>query len=201
MSTSRRPAKRRRTVAGGIGQPTEDDRVSAAQAQASAPSATALSTRHVLLSIPSLASLCIRVFADNLKKLSENPPVWENVRSWLKALPDPLAQRVFAALKTTCPQLLSDGLILTVRRSTIIRLMYAPVNDGVLPDQYFVRTPTVALDRSLPGVNRRTFAGIRDSKIRKQIQELHLTDFDRDADTIFASVISNLPDLRVLVLR
>ena len=79
--------------------------------------------------------------------------------------------------------------------------MYAPFNDGVLPDQYFVRTPTVALDRSLPGVNRRTFAGIRDSQIRKQIQELHLTDFDRDADTIFASVISSLPDLRVLVLR
>lgn len=131
MSTSRRPAKRRRTVAGGIGQPTEDDRVSAAQAQASAPTATALSTRHVLLSIPSLTSLCIRVFADNLKRLSENPPVWEDVRSSLKALPDPLAQRVFAALKSTCPQLLSDELIITVRRLTSTQFMRAPVSDGV----------------------------------------------------------------------
>lgn len=127
MSTSRRPAKRRR-VAGGIGQPTEDDEVSAAQAQASAPTATALSTRHMLLSIPSLTSLCIRVFADNLKKLSENPPLWGDVRSWLKALPDPLAQRVFTALKSTCPQLLDDELITTVRRARDMRMS---MDDGI----------------------------------------------------------------------
>ncbi|KAI0732332.1 RNI-like protein [Fomitopsis betulina] len=179
MSSGRRPAKRRRVAGGTIGQPTEDDELSAAQAQANAPTATALSTRHVLLSIPSLTSLCIRVFADNLRKLSQKPPLWDNVRSWLKALPDPLAQRVFAALKSTCPQLLSDDLITT----------------------YFIRAPIVALDRSLPGVNRRTFVGIRDCSVRTQIQELHLTGFDKEPDTVFASIISSLPDLRVLVLR
>lgn len=130
MSSGRRPAKRRRVAGGTIGQPTEDDELSAAQAQANAPTATALSTRHVLLSIPSLTSLCIRVFADNLRKLSQKPPLWDNVRSWLKALPDPLAQRVFAALKSTCPQLLSDDLITTVSRACGMR--NTSIDDGIL---------------------------------------------------------------------
>ncbi|KAH9835617.1 RNI-like protein [Rhodofomes roseus] len=171
-----RPTKRRRA----IGEPTEDDRVSAAQAQASAPTATALSTRSLLpQSIPSLTVLCIRVFADSLKRISEDPPVWENARSLLKVLPDPLAQRVFSALKLTCPQLLNDELIVT----------------------NFIRPPAIVLDRSLPGVNRRTLAAIRDSPFGSELQELHLTDFDKEADTVFASIISKLPGLRVLVLR
>ncbi|KAH9937628.1 uncharacterized protein B0H18DRAFT_203465 [Fomitopsis serialis] len=181
MSTSKRgspsrPTKRRRI---GIGQPTEEDRISPAQVQASAPTATALSTRTILLSVPSLTAVCIRVFADNLRILSENHPVWENVRSLLQVLPDPLAQRLFSTLKTTCPQFISDELI----------------------ESYFIRPPVVALDRGLPGVNRRTFVAIRDSTINSQLQELHLTDFDKDGDTVFASIISKLPSLRVLVLR
>ncbi|TFY68363.1 hypothetical protein EVJ58_g1067 [Rhodofomes roseus] len=110
---------------------------------------------------------------------TEDPPVWENARSLLKVLPDPLAQRVFSALKLTCPQLLNDELIVT----------------------NFIRPPAIVLDRSLPGVNRRTLAAIRDSPFGSELQELHLTDFDKEADTVFASIISKLPDLRVLVLR
>ncbi|KZT74684.1 hypothetical protein DAEQUDRAFT_659131, partial [Daedalea quercina L-15889] len=153
-------------------------------AQANAPTATALSTRIIPQSIPFLTTLCIRVFAKSFRKLSEDYLVWENVRSWLKALPDPLAQKVFSALKSTCPEFLSMTLTLLL-----------------LSLQYFIRAPTVTLDRSLPGVNRHTFVAIRDSPIRSQLEELHLTDFEKEADTVFASIISNLSGLRVLVLR
>lgn len=112
-STSR-PTKRRRIE---FGAAREDD-IPTPQAQASAPSATALSTRALpIVQITNLATLCVRVFADNLRNLSADERIWESVRSYLKALPDSLASRVFNALKSTCPTILSNGFILAVSSS------------------------------------------------------------------------------------
>ncbi|KZT06901.1 uncharacterized protein LAESUDRAFT_652672 [Laetiporus sulphureus 93-53] len=172
---SARPTKRRKNGT----QPTEED-LPTPLAQASAPTATALSIRSLPSpGVPSLANLCIRVFAGNLAKLHSNATVWEDVRAWLKALPDYLVARVFAGLKATCPTILSNGLIVA----------------------YFLRGTSIALDRSLPGANRHTIAAIRESPDSSSLQELEISDFDKEPDSLFASVVAKLPHLRMLVLR
>ena len=106
--------KRRRTTQ--IGQPTPDDDIPTPQAQANVPTASALSVRAVPSEhLPSLAALCMRTLAENLQRLSRDEATWEDVKWWLKQLPDALTQRVFAALRSTCPNLLSHGFITTVR--------------------------------------------------------------------------------------
>lgn len=175
-STTRPSSKRRRVDA----QASKDDDIPTPQAQASAPSASAHSTRSLPPAhAPSLTTLCIRVFAENLKKLSRDEAVWEGVRSYLKALPDSLVQRVFSALKSTCPTLLSHALIVA----------------------FFLRGTSIVLDKSLPGVIRHTIASIRDSPVTANLRELQLSDFEKEADSLFASVVSKLPSLEVLVLR
>lgn len=115
------PAKRRR---GGdvpaFGAPTEDD-VSLLQ-PSHFPSATALSTRILpqKAAVPSLASLAARRFVTHVRVLSENEQSWARSKYYLKRLPDTLVPRLFSMLRSSCPTLLSHGLIVLVRSQVII---------------------------------------------------------------------------------
>jgi len=180
MSSSKaqtRPNKRRRVFA----QPFEDEEnLLTPKGQAEAPSASAFSTRVLPeTQIPPLTTLCIRVFADNLRKLSQDTNIWESVRSYLKVLPDSLITRVFTALRITSPSLLNHAVIAA----------------------HFLRGDAIVLDRSMPGVRRATIAAIADSPFKMTLRELVLTGFDKENDTVFASVVSQLPAVHVLVLR
>lgn len=111
-SGAHHPAKRRRTD---IGSHQADDDIPTPQAQANAPSASALSTRTLQPEhIPTLSTVCVRVFAENLRKLSSNESTWEDARWWLKQLPDALSQKVFTGLRSICPTILRHGLIVAV---------------------------------------------------------------------------------------
>ncbi|KAH9898467.1 RNI-like protein [Cubamyces lactineus] len=172
------PAKRRRTDIGHW-QPQDDD-IATAQAQANVPSAAALSERTLPLDhVPTLSTICTRVFAENLQALSTNEAVWENVRLWLKGLPDALSQKVFTALRHSCPTLLQHGFIVA----------------------NFLRGNTVALGDDLPGVNRLTIFAIGDMSTKDQLQALELTGLAKIPDATFATVVSKLPNLRKLNLR
>ncbi|GBE78266.1 hypothetical protein SCP_0111490 [Sparassis crispa] len=171
------PTKRRRTNPHPA---AEEEDLLTPQAQANAPSASALSTRvlpptHVL----PLTTLCIRVFADNLRGLAQNPTAWEASRPYLKLLPDALVSRVFAALKATSSALLSHAFIVA----------------------YFLRGDSIILDSSLPGIRKATLSAISESTSRETLRELSLSGFDKETDNLFASVVSKLPSLQVLVLR
>ncbi|KAL7285263.1 hypothetical protein ACG7TL_000357 [Trametes sanguinea] len=171
------PTKRRRTD---FGHPQPDDDIPTPQAQANAPSAAALSERAVPLeNIPSLTTVCARVFAENLQSLWPKEALMENVRWWLKHLPDALAQKVFATLRHTCPTLLQHGFIVA----------------------YFLRGNSISLGDDLPGVTRLTIFAIGDMPTRDQLEELELTGFAKIADQVFATLLSKLPSLRKLNLR
>ncbi|KAH9946678.1 RNI-like protein [Amylocystis lapponica] len=167
--------KRRKTTT-----QTADEDLPTPQSQAQAPSATALSTRVLPLAhIPLLSTICIRVFAENLQNLSANPTNWENVRLWLKALPDTLITKVFGALRFICPTVLNHGFIVA----------------------HFLRGQSIGLSSSMPGVKRITITAIADSRMSTNLLELELSGFAKESDTTFASVVSRLPSLRVLNLR
>ncbi|RPD82610.1 RNI-like protein [Lentinus tigrinus ALCF2SS1-7] len=173
------PTKRRRTEIGGH---KPDDDIPTPQAQANAPSASALSTRTLPPKHPpTLATTCVRVFADNFRVLSgsEEESTREDVRWWLKQLPDSLSQRVFAGLRHTCPTWLNHGLIVA----------------------YFLRGSNIVLSDDLPGVGKLTIFAIGDMQTKDKLRELQLTGFGKIADNVFASVIAKLPSLRKLNLR
>ncbi|KAI0735233.1 hypothetical protein C8Q76DRAFT_276228 [Earliella scabrosa] len=187
MSTGKRagqsgaqpPTKRRRTDRKFGGHQPDDD-IPTPQAQTNAPSASALSVRSLTPEhLPSLSTICVRVFADNLRKLSADEATWEDVRWSLKRLPDALAQKVFTALRHTCPTVLNHGLIVT----------------------YFLRGYSVILSDELPGVNKSTIFAIMDMPSRERLRELELTGLAKIADAAFASIIAKLPSLQQLNLR
>ncbi|KAI0801330.1 hypothetical protein C8Q74DRAFT_1364950 [Fomes fomentarius] len=170
------PAKRRRTD---IGSHQPDDDIPTPQAQANAPSASALSTRTLQPEhIPTLSTVCVRVLAENLQKLSSNESTWEDAR-WLKQLPDALSQKVFTGLRSICPTILRHGLIVA----------------------FFLRGTAIVLSDDLPDVSRNTILAVRNTPAKENIQELQLTGRSNISDKDFASVISELPSLRKLNLR
>ncbi|KAH9944443.1 RNI-like protein [Epithele typhae] len=171
-------SKRRRT--GGIGQPTPDDDVPIAQSQAEAPSASALSIRTVAPEhVSSLSTFCIRSFTQSFQRLSGEEDVWDDARLWLKELPDALLQRVFTALRQTCPTFLHHGFIAT----------------------YLLRGHAIALGEDLPAVSRKTIQAIGDVPAKDKLRELSLTGLSKIADPVFAGVIKKLPSLRKINLR
>lgn len=114
------PVKRRR---GGnppaFGAPTEDD---ASLLQPSLiPSATAFSTRDLPQrgAVPSLSSIAARCFVTHVQALSENERSWAHSKRYLKRLPDALVPRLFSMLRSSCPMLLSHGLIVLVRSRVV----------------------------------------------------------------------------------
>ncbi|PCH33581.1 RNI-like protein [Wolfiporia cocos MD-104 SS10] len=159
MSGSRsRPTKRRKTRAGA----NDDEDIPTPQAQANAPSATALSARTVAPA-----------------GLQANETTRELTRSWLKALPDTLLQKLFFSIRASKPALLTHALIVSC----------------------FLRCSSIQLDSSMPAIGRVTIASIRDSATAADLQELILTDFEKEPDNMFASMVAMMPSLKVLVLR
>ncbi|KAF9229497.1 RNI-like protein [Gyrodon lividus] len=177
QSSTSLPVKRRRgTNLPAFGAPSGDDSPLLQPSQI--PSASALSTR-VLPSkgaIPSLSSLAARSFVTHLQVLTRNEETWDHTKRWLKLLPDMLVPKLFSMLRSACPAVLSHGFIVL----------------------YFLRGPSLALSVDLPGVQRQTIASIAKNNA---LRELHLTGFDKFADTVFASLVHSLPGLRILVLR
>ncbi len=192
------PTKRRRTE---IGSHKPDDDIPTPQAQANAPSASALSTRTIPAeNLPTLSMICVRVFAENLQRLHGDERTWEDVRWRLKQLPDSLSQKVFAGLRHTCPSLLQHGFIVAVSHS-IVLFQGAGSVDVLICAQYFLRGSSIVLDEDLPGVGKLTIHAIGDMPSKDKLRELQLTGFGKIADTVFASVVAKLPSLRKLNLR
>ncbi|KAI6044994.1 hypothetical protein EDC04DRAFT_2637950 [Pisolithus marmoratus] len=160
-----------------FGAATEDDLLTGEPRQI--PSASALSVRTVAsggLPIPTLTTLAARRFVENIQVLSSNECLWRYVRVWLKRLPDIMVPKLFNMLQRCCPNLLSHGFITL----------------------YFLRGPSLMLSSALPGVLKQTIvSAARNDTLR----ELHLIGFDKYSDSVFASLVSSLPQLRILVLR
>ena len=87
--------------------------------QINAPSSFAFSTRVPPLhgAIPSLATLCARVFVASFPSFSEDSQVWEPNDHWeavaelLEMLPDVTLSKLFTMLQASCPGLLSHSLV------------------------------------------------------------------------------------------
>lgn len=112
---SKRPAKRQKT-ARVFAAPTADDDPN--RTVENNPSSSSLSTRDPFLeSLPSLSTLCARVFVKNFRRLAdEESGKWERTRHGLKELPDAIAMKLFTMLKAKLPHLLSHPIIATVCR-------------------------------------------------------------------------------------
>ena len=117
-------AKRRRTASSvpTFGAPTAED--SSLLQPSHFPSPTALSTRVLPQkgAVPSLSSLAARCFVMHIQELSENEQLWTYSKRYLKHLPDALVPKLFSMLRSSCPALLSHGLIVLVRSKVIDRL-------------------------------------------------------------------------------
>lgn len=159
-----------------FGAASEDDLLTAEPRQI--PSASALSVRPLTWgdAIPMLTSLATRRFVENVLALSSDERLWTYVRLWLKRLPDLLVPKLFNMLQDSCPNIFSHGFIML----------------------YFLRGPTIKLSQSLPGVQKQTVTSIARNH---GLRELSLIGLDQYSDTLFASLISSLPQLRILVLR
>ncbi|VDB99839.1 unnamed protein product [Peniophora sp. CBMAI 1063] len=179
--SSGRPAKRRRTAGGGIGAPTEADTPSA---QVNAPSSAAYSTRRVVVSVPSLSSLCIEAFAASFNSFSSEPNVWQPNRRWktaseeLKLAPDTTIPRLLAALTASHPNLLSSDLL----------------------RDHFLRGSTLVLSSDFGGgMNKNVVAAV--PLMSTSLVSLSLLGFDKIEDVGFEKVLSKLPLLQSLNLR
>ncbi|KAI6136788.1 hypothetical protein F5141DRAFT_1076651 [Pisolithus sp. B1] len=161
---------------GTFGAATEDDLLTGEPRQI--PSASALSVRTLASRgpIPTLTTLAARRFVENIRTLSSDERLWRYVRVWLKRLPDIVVPKLFIMLQRSCPNLLSHGFITL----------------------YFLRGPSVALSSALPGVLKQTIVSVTRNDT---LHELCLLGFDKYPDSFFASLVSSLPQLRILVLR
>lgn len=110
---SKRLAKRRKGEVPAFGAETQDDRVNLAS---SLSTASAFSTRSVSSTgpIPNLSALCARSFVSNLRALHETRDDWESTLKWLKLIPDNLVPKLFAMLRSSCPEILTNAMITSV---------------------------------------------------------------------------------------
>ncbi|KAF8844096.1 RNI-like protein [Paxillus ammoniavirescens] len=123
--------------------------------------------------IPSLSSLAARSFVTHFQVLSQNEEIWHYTKRWLRLLPDTLVPKLFSMLRSACPTVLSHGFIVSVGLH-------------ILLSSSFKKTKPLTI-----------------TSIAKNnaLRELHLIGFDKLADTVFASLLHSLPDIRILVLR
>lgn len=112
-----RPSKRQKTGPSvQLGAPTAED-TSLAQSPANNVNSSGASVRVMpTLSVPSLGSLCIRVFASNYINWRKNDDLWQQVSSGLKTLPNSMLTRIFITLKNTCAGYLPHETIVTVHK-------------------------------------------------------------------------------------
>ncbi|KAK0208562.1 RNI-like protein [Desarmillaria ectypa] len=172
---SRRQNKKHRTSGHIFGAPSEADNPSA---QLNYPSSAASSTRALpIYTVPSLVMLCARVFAANFVQLHNSETIWKHTSQYLQVVPGELKGRIFGMLSATWPTYLSHETIVT----------------------YFLNGSSVILSNNLPGVNRNTISSIK--RFGENLRELRLTGFEKIVDEVFASVLLNVPRLKVLVLR
>ncbi|KAJ7492896.1 RNI-like protein [Mycena latifolia] len=156
-----------------FGAPSANDSPS----QSRDPSSSALSTRSPrYTTVPSLATLCSRVFADNFVRLRNNERVWARLSGQLKTIPEMLLPRLLADLVRVCPTFLTHEFLVT----------------------YFFHGPTLLLTSDLPGVQTHT---IRAVDRCHDLRDLELSGFAKIPDTAFAAALSRLPALKRLVLR
>ena len=67
--------------------------------------------------------------------------------------------------------------------------------------QYLLRGSTITFTDDLPGVNNAAVSAIGGSEGHEQLVELELRKLDKLPDAVVASLIRNLPSLKVLKLR
>ncbi|KAK0198662.1 RNI-like protein [Armillaria mellea] len=171
---SRHPNKKHRTAGPMFGAPSEADNPSA---QLNYPSSAASSTRALpVYTVPSLVTLCARVFTAKFVQLHNNEIIWKVTSQHLQVVPGELKGRIFGMLTTAWPTYLSHEIIVT----------------------YFLNGSSVTLSSNLPGVNRNTISSIK--RFGASFRELRLTGFEKIADEAFASVLPSALQLRVLVL-
>ncbi|KAJ7169603.1 RNI-like protein [Mycena filopes] len=157
-----------------FGAATEDDSPSAGTRD---PSSSALSTRSPrYTTVPTLTTLCSRVFAENFVQLRNNERVWQKESVYLKAMPEPLLPRLLAELVRVCSTFLKHEFLVT----------------------YFFRGHTLALPDGLPGVQNHT---VRALERMPDLRQLELSGFAKIPDAAFAAVLPHLPSLKRLVLR
>lgn len=194
---AKQPAKRRRAGHSNVpnfGAPTEAD--TSLNNQRANPSSSQSSTRRLPVeTVPALTTLCARKFVVSFVKLRNNEAVWGGVARHLQILPDHIVPKVFAMLRAERPTYLKHELITTVRslRSCLFVVLMCCIS------QYFLRGSSVTLSSDLPGVTKSTILDI--ARINPGLCELELSNFDKLADSFFASLLRNLPSLSVLVLR
>ncbi|KAG7450326.1 RNI-like protein [Guyanagaster necrorhizus] len=175
MSRRPNPNKKHRTAGPVFGAPSEADSPSA---QLNYPSSAASSTRLLpIYSVPSLVSLCARLFTANFVKLHNRERIWKRTSHYLQLVPEELKDRIFGMLSVAWPTYLSHEIIVT----------------------YFLNGSSLTLSNALPGVNRNTISSIK--RFGASLRELRLTGFEKIPDEVFASILPNVPQLKVLVLR
>jgi hypothetical protein len=163
------PAPKRRKISHpSIGAQSEADHP---KARISAPSSSLASVR--LTSCPSLVVLCVRVFVSDTAVLSKE---WARYRSLIQALPSPLLRRIFVAMKSTCPQVMTHNVV----------------------HSNFLRGQCIALSGELP-VSKATITCL--AEMGGQLTELELIDLANYSDEVFASPLRKLPSLIRVVLR
>jgi len=175
---ARQPVKRRKVE---FGQHTEDDDRTAAQTQSNLPSASGWSMRKIPTGhVQPLAVICAQVFARYFRNrlATREDGHWDAVKAWLAILPDTQVPRVFAALRSTCPTVLSNAHM-----------------------TYFLRGASITLSDDLPGVNKNTLALIGQGPSKRTLRELHLVGLAKINDDTFAAVVAKLPVLQILDLR
>ncbi|KAJ6604375.1 RNI-like protein [Mycena vulgaris] len=170
---SRKRARTGNAPAREFGAPSVDD----SPAQSRDPSSSALSTRAPrYTTVPTLATICSRIFADNFLRLRNNEHVWSGLSETLKTVPETLLPRLLADLVRVCPTYLPHEFLVT----------------------YFLHGPTLVLTSDLTGVQTHTIRALdRNSDLR----DLELSGFAKIPDAAFAAVLPRLPGLRWLVLR
>lgn len=113
-----RPKRQRKAIPK---DPLEDDELPTAHTMANAPSSSAWSIREspkAEAHVAPLISLCIQVFATNMRKLATRPSLWESNKEILKVMPEAIIPRLRAALRNSCPTFLSHEFISTVSSSS-----------------------------------------------------------------------------------
>ncbi|KAJ7714895.1 RNI-like protein [Mycena maculata] len=163
-------SRKRARTGNGPGAPSADDSPSMD------PSSSALSTRAPrYTTVPTLTTLCSRLFADKFVRLRNNETIWARVSVHLRNLPEPLLPQLLADLVRVCPTFLKHEFLVT----------------------YFFRGLALALP-GLPGVQTHT---VRALERNSHLRDLDLSGYNKFPDPVFAAVLPRLPALKRLVLR
>jgi hypothetical protein len=160
-----------------------------------APSPSALSSRNLpFTSVPTLTTLCARVFIANVSDLAKDEETWKPTRQWLKMLPDLIVPKIFAMLAgSTYSDRLPSEFIVDVGGNC-----RDPLSSLTPNHSQFLRGPSITLTTTSPCVKLQTFEAI--GRAGATLHELELSGF-QFSDKAFAYVLSKLPSLRIFVVR